>query len=168
MPPGHATAAVRTIGDVRLPAHPDQGQAEPLEQAVAKLLRTGGIPGEAPAVEVAQGGLAAPVADLQKGNPAPARGILGLEDLEAGPAKHAASGGTGRLFQVDDAGIEEVVRIEAEADPPRDLLVGSRGPEGPASEDRFAREDLQPGHLGRKRRGKGREKKALLTFLWVP
>jgi hypothetical protein len=114
------------LGDVELPAHPDEREPQTHEQGVSQVCGAGRIDPVGAPVEVGQGRLAAAVADLQQPYTATGAGPLGPQHHEPGPRLHRPGPVGGGLVQVHDASVVGVTGIEPEADAPRELLLGAR------------------------------------------
>ena len=132
------------VGDVVLPAAPDQGVAGAHQVAVAGMRegfggRIGG------AVEVFEGQFPAPVGDVQQ-QPAVAVVVVhGLEDAEIGGEFHQAGEVAGGEGDVGDNGVVGMFRVNGEMGEAVNALVGAHRAEGLAVGEGEADSGVQSG-----------------------
>ena len=143
----HPHAERVVVGDVPLPAQPEEREPVPHQEPVAEVRLGRG--GEAPLghVEVAEHPLAPAVVDLvQQGAPALFHD-LGADQVEVGGHLHLPVGVPRCEGDVGDDPVGVVFGIESEVDDPDDLLVGAGQAEALASEHVGAFADLEPDDL---------------------
>jgi len=73
-----------TLGDIELPAEPDQGEALAHQEAVAKLCLRGRIDNRRRQIEIAQRILAPAVGDIEQRHAVAAGGLFRHERIEIG------------------------------------------------------------------------------------
>ena len=137
------------VGNVPLPAQPEQRESVAHEEPVAEVRL--GRRSEAPLghVEVAEHPLPPTVVHLvQQGAPALLH-HLRADQVEVGGHLHLPVGVPRRERDVRDDPVRVVFGIEGEMDDPDDRFVGAGQTEAPASEHVGALPDLEPHDLGR-------------------
>ena len=136
---------VGVVGDVALPAAPDDGVAFAHQKAVARFERRGGGEGAGGAVE-AENRLASAVDDVEDDAAAPALRIRRLEHLEIGGEADAPVGIAGRRLDVGYRLVGGMRRIHREPRPPFEMPVRADVPKRLAARERGVACYIELGH----------------------
>ena len=150
---GDRRVHAKPVRGVELPAHPEQREALPHQEAVAHLRRRARVDASGRVVEEAQHPLPAAIGHLVEDGAVAARDVFRLDEEEVRGELHFPGGVARRLVQVGDDAVGRQGWIDSEEDLPGELLIGTRGAEGLAADEIAARLHLDAHDLrGRRRR----------------
>ena len=140
------------VGDIPLPAQPEQGEPPAQQEAVAEV-RPGLRPEAALGhVEVGEEPLPPPVVHFEQQRSPPLRHDFRAEEVEVGGHLDLPVGVHRGEPEVRDDPVRRVLRVEGEVDDADDPLVGPGQPEAPPAQQVAPLGDLEPDDFGGRRR----------------